>query len=140
MQPDILETEITRAARAAVAEVTAQIEARLATLDLSTLEGQYIASTCRFQQQVVSALLLWVAGEDERGTRFPVLMNAAQNGLANMISSLLLGRVRAEQHQEAAAMLMNDIFRDVFAMLQRANLPPDDEQVVRGATVLSGRA
>ena len=138
MQPDVMETEITRAAREVIERANAEIDAR--TFDLSTFEGQFGAATGRFQKQVLAALLLWIASEDERNTPHPVMMTAIENGMANCIASVIHGRVKAPMRIDAATHLINQIVRDTFAMLQRAEERPTDNDVLWSRPVKVGRA
>jgi hypothetical protein len=142
MQPDnLLETDFTRAARETIALANQRIEARLAGLDQSTFKGQYIAAASRFQLQVQAASLLWQAGEDERGTSFPVLMNALGNGIANILASVLASKLDASAHQRAAEQLMHEIHRDLLHMIKVAEATPDHADRIVGREVSpTGRA
>lgn len=140
MQPDILETEITRQAREVVAAANRQIEARPASLDPSSIEGQHVAITSRFQRDVLSALLLWLAGENERGTAFPFQMMAVENGIANMIASMLASTVPPEHQLDAATQLLAGISRDLGRMLADMHENPEHPAIVTGRTVTVGRA
>ena len=140
MQPDVMETEITRAAREVVDRDNALNDERMSSFDLSTLDGQYGAACLRFQKQVLSALILWIASEDERGTPHPVLMTSIENGIANCIASVLHGRVKPPMRAEAAQHMLHQIMRDTFAMLQRAEERPTDNDVLWSRPVKVGRA
>lgn len=140
MQPDIMETEITRAAREVVDRANALNDERMSSFDLSTLDGQYGAACARFQKQVLSALILWIASEDERGTPHPVLMMAIENGIANCIASVLHGRVKPPMRAEAAQHMLHQIMRDTFGMLQRAECDPGDAELLHARSVKVGRA
>lgn len=142
MQPDnLLETDFTRAARESIDRAKAGIEQRLASIDQSTREGQYIAAASRFQQQVLAALLLWMAGEDERGTAFPVLMNAVENGMANMLASILSSKLEPAVHRRAAEQLMHGIARDLFRDIATLETAPDHPDCIQGRAVpATGRA
>jgi len=140
MQPDIMETDFTRAAREVVDRANALIDERMSSFDLSTFEGQYGAAASRFQRQVLSALILWIASEDERGTPHPVLMTAIENGIANCIASVLHGRVKPPMRVEAAQHMLHQIMRDTFVMLQVAECDPRHAEILQARSVKVGRA